>query len=646
MNRNLDNPFILSHVRKLYVDSNDKTHKIRELRDESTKVFTETFFGNNKTLFRFIFWVYHKINCALEPIRKELDKSEKILFFFKGGNIMFLWRKKFEERFGKSQSVISDKLLPSDCDYTIYILTPDERKYNNIYNDVKNCLIKVLGEISMKFEEKLINRGNNINNNNKGNIKYDFSSFSETKYCEWFSRNENAMFDKYFNKFYTDTKIKNYLTKTSEKIIELRDKTDNMFFDQKYEGFYRYSIPSDFNLKNTNNSYSGVKLNSRRSLYINPANKLPVPIKEGFYGPESNHYVSINSNIFNDLSGAGHLVAFDLYRIKFNTTLPKILKSGRLDTLSMNAIFQEEELNYNIPSEFIDVSIPKFDDYFLRLFRESYQKTGGRTYLIKSLILIGAPSIGIPKSILTLNIDYIIKDLVFTLFNQNNHNPLIDKKYQKRLMRVIFFFLAKQAREGKIISSDFFDNIDNTFYNNILANRIPDFQTIILMKGKKISDFFYIKREYEDLHNLLNYTILFNELTQNNDNVLRSFLEYYDKCYNIIGGINIPEFKNNFKQYKKDLSDSYRSCWNYFYGGAAMPGGKEPILLEKPINNILKMKANIKIPNKNIMKEIKNIAEEKLLDIGDGVVLDYEDITYEIEKPKNVFYPLVSFIDD
>ena len=75
-----------------------------------------------------------------------------------------------------------------------------------------------------------------------------------------------------------------------------------------------------------------------------------------------------------------------------------------------------------------------------------------------------------------------------------------------------------------------------------------------------------------------------------------------------------------------------------------MPGGKEPILLEKPIN--IKMKDNIKIPNKNIMKEIKNIAEEKLLDIGDGVVLDYEDITYEIEKPKNVFYPLVSFIDD
>jgi len=166
----IEKPFILSNVVKKYINlENDKKRKIRELKDASTKCFTNIFFDSTKMLYRFVFWVYNKVNCELMKVQQEYcNRGEKIIFFFKGGNVMFLWRKKFEESFGDVNADISKKTSISDNDFTIYIITNDERRYNEVYAKVKTKLINVLEEIGNKFD-LLYRDKTNINHPNVGN---------------------------------------------------------------------------------------------------------------------------------------------------------------------------------------------------------------------------------------------------------------------------------------------------------------------------------------------------------------------------------------------------------------------------------------------------------------------------------------------
>ncbi len=72
INDDIEKPFILSNIVKKYINiENDKKRKIRELKDVSTKCFTNIFFDSTKMLFRFVFWVYHKVNCELMKVQQK-----------------------------------------------------------------------------------------------------------------------------------------------------------------------------------------------------------------------------------------------------------------------------------------------------------------------------------------------------------------------------------------------------------------------------------------------------------------------------------------------------------------------------------------------------------------------------------------------
>ena len=64
-------PFVLTNIVKKYINlENEKKRKIRELKDASTKCFVNIFFDSSDILYKFVFWVYHKINCRLEEIEQ------------------------------------------------------------------------------------------------------------------------------------------------------------------------------------------------------------------------------------------------------------------------------------------------------------------------------------------------------------------------------------------------------------------------------------------------------------------------------------------------------------------------------------------------------------------------------------------------
>ena len=101
-------------MRKYYTKftnvEDENKRKIRELKDITTKCFVNIFFDSSDILLKFIYWVFHKINCRLIEVETNKCKpDEKIIFFFKGCNIMFLWRNKFEEIYGEVDQDIGGK---------------------------------------------------------------------------------------------------------------------------------------------------------------------------------------------------------------------------------------------------------------------------------------------------------------------------------------------------------------------------------------------------------------------------------------------------------------------------------------------------------------------------------------------------------
>lgn len=107
-------------------------------------------------------------------------------------------------------------------------------------------------------------------------------------------------------------------------------------------------------------------------------------------------------------------------RIKFN-----------LSTTDNLFIVNDKKTNYQIPSEFIDVSIPYYDDPSRKLFFDHI--SDGVTK-----IKLDSSSIGRDILINAYGLNDLYEDLEKIIFVQNNYVPWVDSKYNKRLIRMIY----------------------------------------------------------------------------------------------------------------------------------------------------------------------------------------------------------------
>ena len=664
MNNNVNRftlkPFVLTNIVKKYTNlENEKKRKIRELKDTSTKCFVNIFFESNDILLKFVFWVYHKINCKLTNIEKEIcNQDERVIFFFKGGNIMFLWRKRFEEIFGGVDQDISAKTSISDSDFALYILTKDERRYNEIYSIINRELIIQLEEIGLMFDNlfiKAINPANNLVNstNNLNKKNYTTNSLFD---CKEFEKDEKKIFDNFFKYFYTNEKLERLKQNLKDELEKLKTDNNNFYEEKNYE-IFRYNIPDD-------EEYN-INIIKRKSLIIRPEDNVPQSFSLTNYASKKFHYVTVNANIFNNLSKAGHLVGFDLYRIKFNTIIDHIFKAKKSNpnTNANNFNTQITQTNFGIPSEFIDISVSKFYDLNLQKLREDFYYRHDKNTVISNKFAVFGSTLSdgtIISSIRTMQIKYIVDDLLVNLFLQNYYNPMIDPKYEKRLFRIFFFYIGNNLiNKRQIIPYNIFDFIDpskidsyNIFYNFfLLPQNNLDINYIINMMGKFIYNFFNIKNDYDDLQYLLQFTILFNKIIDINE-VLSNFIEYYNYIYNIIDNNNTQEFILKFNKFKNDLNKNFKKAYDYFISSelassSMFEGGGEnannsnanskkntPLAAHHHTNTTNSKKMN----NKNFLN--------KLFDIGDGVKLEYKNIYLTIKYQKRKFYPSFEIDDD
>jgi hypothetical protein len=301
---------------------------------------------------------------------------------------------------------------------------------------------------------KYIQKINNIFTNSIGPINLrgmGVMSINENVYNILFNNikvNIDLLVEKKFyllkiNNFYTIEKIrelKTQLTNWYKNILQDDDKLNDKFersYDPRYvtEKKDKYKLHHDkihISANNqdelTDNNFifskrnSTIVLSKNNPIYFNNIITINIP---------KNHYITFNETIRKIRANGKTIIDFDLMRSKFNIIINKI------NVLTKN----DQPYEAYIPSEFIDVSIPRFEDisrneFFNNLINHNNNIPTSLTFRKYPGILISSYS----------NSE-ILEDLLYILFNQNMYEPYLDIKYKKRIIRgivlIIIQFLIK-----------------------------------------------------------------------------------------------------------------------------------------------------------------------------------------------------------
>jgi hypothetical protein len=215
-----------------------------------------------------------------------------------------------------------------------------------------------------------------------------------------------------------------------------------------------------------------------------------------------NHFTSYNATIKKIRANGLITTDFDLMRSKFNIIInnSQIIYKNR------------EEHQATIPSEFIDVSIPRFEDdgrkkFFLHICSHNFYPV---------YLELGNAN----KRIFTYSPTETLEDLVYLLTEKNLLEPWLDKKYGKRLTRMIVLFIMDLVYKNTInpdLRSQNYDKYKNFIklsyvLNNYLEGNINNYPSHIF------ASFLigYNQDNIDDINNinLENYLNTFNNFSQ------------------------------------------------------------------------------------------------------------------------------------
>lgn len=300
-----------------------------------------------------------------------------------------------------------------------------------------------------------------FNDNNKYNLEYLLSIYEYLEYFSYINGNI-AEVTQYKNIIYNllenIVKYKEYLIVNSDfysrdKILLLKQSICNEFINISDRIYYECITDKEKLIINTTRKNSDPNINDidiirRNSFIIRSINDLDFYKKENISN-EKVHYITYN-NIINVFRCGNYIgVNFDLVRIKFNIVVKGSLEKY-IDIKNENKV----ENIVNIPSEFLDISIPLFGDY-------NYN----HTLRYDNVILTSGEN---KLQVNAYNLRQICDDLSFILFRQQYYCPWIDNKYEKRVVRFMYFsFMDIYRKEDDIKIMINLINVIREIYNNI-----------------------------------------------------------------------------------------------------------------------------------------------------------------------------------
>ena len=296
------------------------------------------------------------------------------------------------------------------------------------------CLIDLLVIYNMFYKCKYYYEHLGYDENN--NDKYIYLNRVKTKLNELITKFINKELIKKIFNFYKNVNINDFINEVKTNITK-KIQDDKILYEVLNGNLVTY------NFTNSTGSTCSVKPNTHKFISSIEPNKTNISSSNTTY----QHYISYNSIIYAEsiTEPVANKVKFDLARIKFNvelstnytrTTTSLGSNTSSIYTSDYGFICEYDTIEtnkLNIPSEFIDVSIPDFID------------TTGQHY-IKTLNKNNEPHRLADKKndlhVYSYSLLQIAEDLENVLFTQNIQIlPWLDSKYEKRLNRLVLFLL-------------------------------------------------------------------------------------------------------------------------------------------------------------------------------------------------------------
>lgn len=386
------------------------------LYDVSTDFFTNTVFKNQETIFTFQFFINRIFSDIINKyiIDNKLQEND-IIFLFKGGTTMKILFDTYHKYFKNNQdSVYKDYFKRSDSDYSIFI-----NPYINNASYHRKQIIKII-VIALQHIKNILNNCNNT--------FFDFD-FNETNLLNLIKKyndeiKKNTTLDSSGKKsnchdILDNINVVGVLFK--DKIVFINDAEKTDFFNKTR--LYDINNVDEIFSKNKSKYFPQIleELQSeggkRQDFYVSD-NKLYFFMDDFEYINNKNDiYLTYNDNILKNENQEYQRI-FSLLRLKYNFVI-FYKRNNKYGTLS-------------VPSELIDISIPKLSDSDLKHAYLNINSYISNYHFDKFLTL----------NYNSYSIDGYIQDFTNSLFFENN-SPWSDPKYLKKIIRLSYFILIK-----------------------------------------------------------------------------------------------------------------------------------------------------------------------------------------------------------
>jgi hypothetical protein len=564
--------------------------KDAEFRNIMTDFINNEFFSSDILLYNFIknFMKIMETSLNLYITEKlpELQKkyslsssftlADKIVFILKGGNTLkAIMEKYISEQAGLVGEYIYDiygkYFKRSDLDFQIVIypyLINDASKnitvYNEIVEDLKILSCYTLNRFRNTFISNLSDTFNYYKYNNNTKQKLLKKLLDELNSCDFFKKIQDPSEQvKFINNYGEENRYYFNMKFTNIDFNNINSDEDVMINFLSIMKDPTKIIPIKESLNIINNQLNNELLNSRIDIFIN-IDKKNIIIKkmiELIYSNndkefqkklydgkdnKSEFYISIIDDIKWErkrLQAAPFLTSFSLVRLKVNF-LVNIQTNNKYSIL-------------NIPSELIDISIPYFNDHKNKgTFGNDDSKK------IKDLFTkyeFSNTKLNQSFNFWSYNINTFIHDLYVMLF-VDSLLPWQDKKYKKRLFRILFFSTIQLLSKSQTDVDDIIQDLTQFMTSPIstIISNVNFFDPYLNKNNGKDLGWINIFKEHKNCYN-----IIMQDPTNMVDNN-NKFTEYYkiifeniDHLINIIKNlstfINLP-YKGKVNVESKDFN--------------------------------------------------------------------------------------------
>jgi hypothetical protein len=579
-----------------------------EFRNKITDFINEEFFSSDKLLYNFIKNFIELMEKTLDIYIKEktpkliskysLSMSftlmNNIIFILKGGNTL----KSILEKYISVQTgnvgqyiheIYGEYFKRSDLDFQIIIypyLTNDNNLNKNIYNeiveDLKILSCYVLNRFRNTFLSNLSETFNFYKYNYNTKKKLLIKLLENINNCDFFKKINDPDEQTSFIKKYGD-EYKYYLNMKFTNINFNEINSDENIMNNFYSIMNNplKTLLNEEILNIINNQLSNELINSRIDLEINvlkdtiKINKMikliysnvDKEIQRNLYLDKNNrseHYISLIENIKfernNPIKGE-YVTTFGLARLKINFLLNLETNDNKYAII-------------NIPGELIDISISYFDDHKNTIFNN-----GKKINNLYTNYEFSNSSIK-PFKFWSYNINSFIHDLVVILYI-DVLLPWEDKKYKKRMYRMIFFATIQLLSENTINVDELINDLKSFLLKPIddIINDSNFFDVLLQKNIDKNLGWLEIFKQHKIIHKIISSDPInktdndynfkqYYEIVFKNIDYLINIISKLDKFINLPfkGKVNVEEDEfNNIHQFAGDIDyDKYLKYKNKY----------------------------------------------------------------------------------